>query len=80
MYEVKLPKWGQVMEEATIVEWLKTVGDEVAPGDPLVTVETDKALGEVEAEVGGKLDEICIEAGETAELGATLCRIEETLG
>ena len=80
MYEVKLPKWGQVMEEATIVEWLKTVGDEVAPGDPLVTVETDKALGEVEAEVGGKLHEICIETGETAELGATLCRIEEMLG
>lgn len=77
MHELKLPKWGQVMEEATVLEWLKEVGDEVAVGEALVVIETDKADGEIESEVAGKLVEIVAPADETVDVGAVLCRIEE---
>ena len=48
-YEVILPKLGQTVEEGRIVEWLKAEGDPVERGDVLFTVETDKAVLDVEA-------------------------------
>ncbi len=48
-YEVLLPKLGQTVEESRIVEWLKAEGDPVERGDVLFTVETDKAVLDVEA-------------------------------
>ncbi len=77
MHELKLPKWGQVMEDATVIEWLIQVGDEISVGDALVEVETDKADGEIESEVAGVLEEICVEAEETVPVGTVLCRIRE---
>ena len=47
--EVTLPRQGWSMEEATFVEWLKKDGDEVKAGDPLFSVETDKAVQEIES-------------------------------
>jgi pyruvate dehydrogenase E2 component (dihydrolipoamide acetyltransferase) len=48
-YEVILPKLGQTVEEGRIVEWLKAEGDPVERGEVLFTVETDKAVLDVEA-------------------------------
>ncbi|MBM4144372.1 MAG: 2-oxo acid dehydrogenase subunit E2 [Lentisphaerae bacterium] len=47
--EVTLPRQGWSMEEAVFVEWLKKDGDEVKAGDPLFSVETDKAVQEIES-------------------------------
>jgi pyruvate dehydrogenase E2 component (dihydrolipoamide acetyltransferase) len=47
--EVVMPKLGWTMEEGILVEWLKQNGDAVQPGDILFTVESDKALNEVES-------------------------------
>ncbi|MCC6611945.1 MAG: 2-oxo acid dehydrogenase subunit E2 [Anaerolineae bacterium] len=47
--EIVMPRLGWTMEEGTLVEWIKHDGDLVAPGDILFTVESDKALNEVEA-------------------------------
>lgn len=46
--EIVLPRLGWTMEEGTFVEWLKKDGDEVAPGDLIYVVETDKTTSEVE--------------------------------
>ena len=47
--EVTLPRQGWSMEEAAFVEWLKKDGDEVKGGEPLFSVETDKAVQEIES-------------------------------
>jgi len=52
---VRIPKFSENMEEATIIEWLKNEGDPVEPGDLLLSVITDKADVEVEAESSGTL-------------------------
>jgi pyruvate dehydrogenase E2 component (dihydrolipoamide acetyltransferase) len=61
--EIILPKLGQTMEKGTIVEWLKHEGDAVRRGDVLFTVETDKAVLEVEAQEPGFLRRILVPAG-----------------
>jgi pyruvate dehydrogenase E2 component (dihydrolipoamide acetyltransferase) len=63
--EVILPKLGQTMESGAIVEWLKEEGDPVQRGDVLFTVESDKAVLEVEATARGFLRKILVPAGQT---------------
>jgi pyruvate dehydrogenase E2 component (dihydrolipoamide acetyltransferase) len=73
---VYLPKWGLTMTEGTVVNWLKQVGDQVAEGEDLVEVETEKVLNVLTAPVSGRLAEIMVPAGETVDVGAELARIE----
>ena len=49
-----MPRLSDSMEEGTIVKWLKTNGDAVARGEPLVEIETDKATMTQEAERDGR--------------------------
>lgn len=69
--EVKLPRLGQGMESGTIVKWLKAEGDQVAKGDPLYELDTDKVTQEVEAEADGVLLKIAVSSGEV-EVGRTI--------
>jgi pyruvate dehydrogenase E2 component (dihydrolipoamide acetyltransferase) len=77
MPELLMPRLSDSMEEATVVEWLKQVGDEVAPGDEIATVETDKAMVPLEATDPGVLEAILVPAGETVALGTPLARVRE---
>jgi pyruvate dehydrogenase E2 component (dihydrolipoamide acetyltransferase) len=61
--EVILPKLGETMEEGTIVEWLKKEGDAVGQGDILFSVESDKAVLEVESSAKGFLRKILVPEG-----------------
>ncbi len=63
--EVLMPKLGLTMTEGTIDEWKKNVGDPVAKGEILFSVETDKLTNDVEAETDGVLLAILVPAGET---------------
>lgn len=54
-YELVMPRLGWTMEEGTFLEWLKRDGDEVQIGDIVFTVESDKAINEVEAMEAGIL-------------------------
>lgn len=74
--DVVLPKWGMSMQEGTITEWYVEVGDEVLEGDVIAEVETEKVNGEVEAPANGTISEIAVAAGETAEVGTVLARVE----
>src|SRR5262245_41674096 len=62
--QVILPRLGQGMESGTIIRWLKSEGDEVAKGEPLYELDTDKVTQEVEADVGGVLLRILVPEGE----------------
>ena len=63
--EILMPKLGLTMTEGTIDEWKKNVGDSVAKGEILFSVETDKLTNDVEAEADGVLLAITVPAGET---------------
>lgn len=64
-----MPPLGTTSDELRIVEWLKAEGDDVALGEPLLAVETDKATLEVEAAAAGTLLRILQPAGATVEVG-----------
>ncbi|MHB1295133.1 MAG: 2-oxo acid dehydrogenase subunit E2 [Anaerolineae bacterium] len=61
-----LPKLGQTMEEGVIVEWFKKEGDAVNRGDVLFSVESDKAVLEVESKAKGVLRKIIVGQGDKA--------------
>jgi pyruvate dehydrogenase E2 component (dihydrolipoamide acetyltransferase) len=74
--EVKLPRLGQGMEAGTVVKWLKSEGDQVARGEPLYELDTEKVTQEVEAEADGVLLKIAVAGGEVP-VGTTLAFIGE---
>jgi len=74
--QVKLPRIGMSMEEATIVSWLKAPGDSFKAGDPLYEIETEKVTQTVEATTEGTLLEIRAPAGETVQVGEIVCVVD----
>jgi 2-oxoglutarate dehydrogenase E2 component (dihydrolipoamide succinyltransferase) len=70
--DVVLPALGEPATEATVVRWLKKVGEPVEAGEPLVEVETAKVNTEIEAPASGVLRQIVIAEDETAQPGDTL--------
>ncbi|MFL6601919.1 MAG: biotin/lipoyl-containing protein [Steroidobacteraceae bacterium] len=78
--KVNFPKAGMGIEEGTISRWLKSVGDRVEQGEPLVEIETAKALQEVQSPVSGTLVEILFTDGETTKVNTALALIEESSG
>ncbi len=74
--EVIMPKIGLDMEEGTIEKWLKAVGDTVREGEPLVDIETDKAVTTVESALNGTLAEIVAEEGDTVEITKVIAWVE----
>ena len=58
-----MPRLSDTMEEGVIVEWMKKVGDKVAPGDILAEVETDKATMELESFYKGTLLHVAVDKG-----------------
>jgi pyruvate dehydrogenase E2 component (dihydrolipoamide acetyltransferase) len=73
--DVVMPRLSDSMEEGTILQWLKSVGDEVKRGDELVEIETDKANMTYEATDEGVLTEIVAEEGDTLPIGDVIARI-----
>ncbi|RWE20483.1 MAG: biotin attachment protein [Mesorhizobium sp.] len=74
--DVVLPSSGMGIEEATIVRWLKDVGDKVSEGETIVEVETAKATVEIEAPAAGTLATIVAPVGTTVEVNAVIGTIE----
>ena len=71
-FDVIVPPLSQTMDTVVLVEWLKAVGDEVAKGEPLFVVETDKANLDVEAPASGVLRQVLAEPGEEVEVRSTI--------
>ena len=68
-FELKLPKMGESVAEATITSWLKEVGDTVEADDSVVEIATDKVDSDVPSEVSGKLIEILFEKDDVVKWG-----------
>jgi pyruvate dehydrogenase E2 component (dihydrolipoamide acetyltransferase) len=76
MPDITMPRLSDSMEEGTILKWLKGDGDEVAKGDELVEIETDKATMTYEADAAGVL-KIVAQEGDTLAIGQTIATIGE---
>jgi len=75
MPDVVMPRLSDSMEEGTILQWLKQVGDEIAVGDELVEIETDKANMAYESDVAGTLSEVLVQEGETVAIGTPIAKV-----
>ena len=67
-----MPSLGHTMEKGKIIEWLKQEGDAVAKGEPLVVIETDKVITEVESPADGVVLKIAVVAEEERPIGSPL--------
>ena len=77
MPRIVMPRLSDSMEEGTILTWMKQVGDEVAVGEEIVEIETDKANMAYESDVVGTLTEILAQEGETLPIGAPIAVVGE---
>jgi len=72
LHEIKVPETGFGIAEATIVEWFKSIGDELKEGEPILSVETEKVNVEIPAPCNGVLSEIRCQVGEVIPVGGVL--------
>ena len=70
--EVVMPQMGVSVSEGTVTQWLKAIGEPVAPDEPLLEISTDKVDTEVPSPAGGVLAEILVAEGETVEVGTVI--------
>ena len=75
-FEIKLPKMGESVAEATITSWLKQVGDTVELDEALVEIATDKVDSEVPSEVEGTIVELLYNVDDIVAVGETIAIIE----
>ncbi|MBI1277565.1 MAG: hypothetical protein GC179_05510 [Anaerolineaceae bacterium] len=75
--EVTMPRMGQSMEEGTVLKWLKSIGDTVTRGEPLVEIETDKATVDIECFATGTLLEIIVPEGQAVAVGTVIAIVED---
>src|SRR4029077_12799247 len=74
--EIFMPKLSDTMEEGKILRWLKHPGDKISPGEAIAEVETDKADMVLEAFEAGVLDQIKLNEGESAPVGAVIAMMK----
>ncbi|HEY6143271.1 MAG TPA: dihydrolipoamide acetyltransferase family protein [Flavobacterium sp.] len=79
-FELKLPKMGESVAEATITNWLKQVGDKIEADDVVLEIATDKVDSEVPSDVSGVLVEQLFAKDDIIQVGQTIAIIETESG
>ena len=74
--EIKLPKMGESISEATIINWLVNEGDEVTQDQVILEVATDKVDSEVPAPASGKIIKLLVQANEVVQVGQVMATME----
>ncbi|MFP4845554.1 dihydrolipoamide acetyltransferase family protein [Winogradskyella sp. PE311] len=75
-FELKLPKMGESVAEATITSWLKEIGDTIEADEAVLEIATDKVDSEVPSEVDGILVEKLFNVDDVVQVGQTIAVIE----
>ncbi|WP_339656880.1 dihydrolipoamide acetyltransferase family protein [uncultured Maribacter sp.] len=75
-FELKLPRMGESVAEATLTSWLKEVGDTIEMDEAIFEIATDKVDSEVPSEVDGVLIEKCFNVDDVVKVGQTVAIIE----
>src|SRR5260370_641909 len=72
---VIMPALELAQETGKVLQWLKSPGDKVRKGEPLLEIETDKATTEIEAPASGVLGDVTARAGDVVPVGQTIALI-----
>lgn len=75
-YELLLPKMGESVAEATVIKWVKQIGDSIDLDDTILEIATDKVDSEVPSPVAGKLIKQLFKEDEVAQVGDVIAIIE----
>ena len=75
-YELIMPKMGESIMEATILNWVKEEGDKVETDEIILEIATDKVDSEIPSPVSGKIEKILFPENETVEIGKVIAIIE----
>lgn len=70
-----MPKMGESIMEATILKWVKKVGDKVEEDETILEIATDKVDSEIPSPVGGVISEILFQEDDVVEVGKVIARI-----
>jgi 2-oxoglutarate dehydrogenase E2 component (dihydrolipoamide succinyltransferase) len=74
--EMKMPKMGESVAEATIIKWLKKEGDKVEADESVLEIATDKVDSEVPSSVAGTITKILFKEGDVVQVGSVIATIE----
>lgn len=75
-FEIIMPKLGESIIEATIIKWIKNVGDQLEEDDPIVEIATDKVDSEIPSPVEGKLVKLLFKQGDVVAVGTVIAIID----
>src|SRR5262245_7956980 len=78
--ELKMPKMGESVHEATIIRWLKQEGDHIDADESLLEIATDKVDSEVPSTAAGTLSKMLIKEGDVVQVGPVIAIIETAGG
>ncbi len=78
MAEIKVPEFGDSIQEVQVFQWLKKPGEWVERDEDIVELESEKASQALPAPVAGILASVAVAEGEIVQVGATLCVIDES--
>lgn len=76
LFEIKMPKMGESIEEATITKWFVKEGDQVQEDDILLEIATDKVDSEIPSPVAGKISKILFATNDLVPVGKVIALIE----
>ncbi len=76
MFEIKVPEFGESIQEVQVASWMKQPGDWIEKGEDIVELESEKASQALSSEKSGTLAEIKVSEGEFAQVGDLLCVIQ----
>ena len=77
MTTIRMPQLGETIVEGTILKWLKKEGESIERDEPLFEISTDKVDTEVPSPVGGTVEKILVEEGQTVPVGTDLAEVSE---
>ncbi|MDB4368742.1 dihydrolipoamide succinyltransferase, partial [bacterium] len=77
MFEIKVPEFGESIQEVQVAAWLKQPGDWIEKDEDIVELESEKASQALSSERAGVLQQIKVADGEFAHVGDILCVVEE---
>jgi pyruvate dehydrogenase E2 component (dihydrolipoamide acetyltransferase) len=78
--EIRLPEISESVETGDVVKVLVSVGDEVSVDQPLIELETEKAVFEVPSTVPGKVTDVLVQVGDTVKVGQAIVKVETSAG
>jgi len=80
LVDIQVPSYGVAMEEAVLVRWLVSIGDQVMEGESVAEIETDKVTVEITSPANGFMAEMLAEPDDTLDVGGVIARVETQQG